>query len=87
MNIVLDGPELADPNNELGSGWWLDANRVTVRTDMSLSVFTLPKRSPRIIIQRLGRGRSQLVVGGWTRTAITVTGPEDAINRLREGVL
>ena len=88
MNIILDGVEVDDPDNsEEPIGWWIDGNRVFVRTANSDSVFTLPKRSPRIIMSRLGNGRSQLAVGGWTRTALCVTGPTRAIARLREAVL
>lgn len=79
MNITLDGDE--------GVAWEIDENRVTTRSESTEAVYRLPKRSPRVVLTRTRDGRSRLLVGGFTRAAITVEGPTDAIRRLREAVL
>lgn len=89
MDIVLNGPEFVRVHDPLGpaDGWQIDEHRVTIWTGTTVSLYALPRRSPRIVLERLTHGRSRLIVGGFTRRAISVTGPTEAINRLREAVL
>ena len=47
-------------------GWWIEGERVTVRTGHSISVYRLPKAARRITMMKLGACRSQLAIGGFT---------------------
>jgi len=89
MTITLDdGARL--PNHKVDDdtpGWWIDGNTVTTRTDMTTAVYRLPKGRPRVVMQRLGNRRSQLIIGGYTTTTVAVNGPADTIRKLREAVL
>lgn len=68
-------------------GWWMDGNAVTVRTGLTTSTYRLPRGRARVSVMRLSRGRSQLVIGGFTSTTVVVNGPNPAIWQLREVVL
>jgi len=84
MRIVL--AEEVDPDSE-ELGFWLDENKVTVRSELMLSVYSLPKGSRRVTMSRLGNGRQELILGGFKSITVAVTGPTEAIKRLREAVL
>lgn len=86
MNINLDGPPANDPDRTR-CGWWRDGNRITVRSDASETTFTLPRGQRRVSLYRLGDGRAQLAIGGFTKTTVVVTGPSDHIRKLKEAVL
>lgn len=85
MNIVLNGPPV-DPDTDT-VGWWADGNRVTVRGERTLSTYTLPKGARRVTMARLGKGQSQLVIGGFKSVTVTANGPSEHIERLRMEVL
>lgn len=88
-NIELaDGDEIPEPNVMTRDGWWIDGKVVTIRshTGTWVSTYDLPKGACVTMI-RLGDGRSRLGIGGFTKTTVTVTGPAEAINRLRERVI
>lgn len=87
-NIILETGEHINPDLP-HSGWWVDfdARRITVRTDLSLQTYTLPRGSRRVTTSRLGGGRAQLALGGFTSTTVCVTGPSDIIDKLREACL
>lgn len=87
MNIDLSGAEISSPNTTTTPGWWVDRERVNVRTRDSLSTFNLPKHSKRTVLYRHGNGRSQLVLGGFKTATVTITGPAATIESLREAVL
>lgn len=84
--IRLDQREPVKPDSDR-PGWWIDHNVVTTRTDNSTTSLRLPRRKPRITVQRLGNGRSSLTLGGFNSTTIQVVGPTDAIDKLREEVV
>lgn len=84
MNINLFNE--TDPDMEF-AGFWIDGHRVTVRTDDSVSTYTLPKGSRRVTTMRIGDERSQLILGGFKSVTVTVTGPSSTIRALREAVL
>lgn len=87
MNITLEGAEISSPNTTTTAGWWVDRERVNVRTADSLSTFNLPKHNKRVVIYRHGNGRAQLALGGFKTTTVTITGPHAVIEKLREAVL
>lgn len=77
MNILLDDVGLYE----------VAGNRVTVSNDQRVAVYTLPKGSRRVIVEKAGRGQSRLILGGFTKATVMVTGPTKIIERLREAVL
>jgi hypothetical protein len=86
---LTDGSELdsAGIDDRTRLGWWIEGERVTVRTAHSISVYRLPKAARRITMMKLGARRSQLAIGGFTSTSVVVNGPNDTIAKLREAVL
>lgn len=75
MNIMID------PSSEVAG------NRITVSNDQRVAVYTLPKGARRVIVEKAGRGQSRLILGGFTKATVMVTGPTKIIERLREAVL
>lgn len=61
-------------------------NRITTWTDTSSTVWTLPKKANRVSVQSAGRGRARLVIGGFKTITVSVVGPVDVIERLRNEV-
>lgn len=83
--IELDGKPVDADGDE--PGWWRDDNVVTVRSDLSVATYRLPARKPRVSLQRLGKGRSRLLLGGFTTTSVTIDGPTAEIEALREALV
>lgn len=86
--ITLDDDGLVDA--ELAGdqpGWWIDGNVVSIQTEHTLARYRLPKGRPRVSIHMIGKGRAQLIIGGFTTTTVAVNGPIDTIRKLREEVL
>lgn len=86
-NIVLEGPQIASPNTSSANGWWIDGNIINVRTTHSHQRYKLPKGSAVITIQTLGNGRSTLILGGFAKSNIAITGPTLTVKTLREHIL
>lgn len=84
FNIILSEP--IDPAST-APGFWIDDNVIHVRTRAATSTYRLPRRKPRVTIQRIGAGSEQLVIGGFATTLVTVTGPSETVHQLREAVL
>ena len=88
MTITLDGDPLDE--YQIGepatSGWWSDANRVTVRTERMEATWRLPKGCSKILLERHGE-RSALILGGFTTVIVKVVGPAKHVRKLREEVL
>ena len=88
LNIVLTGSKIADPDRANDrEGWWYDGNVVHVRTDISQRRYKLPKGASVVTIQRLGDGRSTLIMGGYSKASVSITGPTEDIRTMREHVL
>lgn len=88
--INLDGPPLPQSQvdkDDQPPGWWLNDNRLSVRTLAGITVYTLPRGARRIHLMWVGNGRAQLALGGFKSTTLTVTGPTREIERLREAIL
>ena len=62
-------------------------NTVTIRGEHSTTTYRLPRKRPRVTVERVGRATSRLVIGSFDRVSVTVTGPSTTIERLRESVL
>ena len=70
-----------------GADYEIDGNVITLRSDSRTTVYRLPRRKPRVSVMPSGRGNSQLLIGGFTKTDVTVIGPNAAIEQLKEAVL
>lgn len=77
-NIVLDPDD---------AKWRVTGRRVEILGEVAHETYTLPKGCRRVVVQSAGRHRSQLVLGGFSSTTVTVTGPSYVIKRLRDEVL
>lgn len=75
------------PTIDLADGWSHDANVVTVTGEHSTSVFRLPKGRSRVTLHRLGRGRGQLVIGGFKTVTVVVNGRYADVEKLMKEVL
>jgi hypothetical protein len=88
--ITLDGDELTEETDfTVRVGWWTNDNIIHVASNSGQiqSRYVLPRGRPRVTIDRIGRGRARLLIGGFTTTTVTVVGPTAAIEALRTAVL
>lgn len=88
INLDTDGqlgPAGIDDDNQ--PGWWVQDNVVHERSETNVVRSKLPKGAARIALTKMGKGRSQLSIGAFTRTSVVVTGPTEVLEKLREAVL
>lgn len=65
----------------------VEGRRVTLTNEQRQAVYMLPNRARRVVVEKAGRGRSRLIIGGFTKVTVSVTGPNDVIEQLKEAVL
>ena len=84
-----DGAEVTEQTDFGQDGWWVDDNIITVVSGGgdNKARYRLPRGKPRVVTVRLGSGRDQLNIGGFTTTTVSVVGPSKTIAALREAVL
>lgn len=89
--IRLDhAPEIEDTTDfAVVDGWWIDDNVVTVvsNSGKTRARYKLPRGKARVTLSRIGSGRAQLALGGYTTTTVSVVGPIETLEALREAVL
>lgn len=88
--IMLDGDELTEETDFAQvDGWWTNDNIVHVTSSNGglQSRYALPRGRARVTVDRTGKGRARLVIGGFTTTTVSVVGPVSTIEKLREAVL
>ena len=77
-HIVLDDDD---------ARWTVEGRRIEVIGVAATTTYTLPKGCRRVAVQKAGRNRLQLVMGGFNTTTVAVTGPAYVINKLKREVL
>lgn len=88
LTLQLDGAELSsDQVDGNDAGWWSDDNLITVRGRTRTMSVRLPRRKPRVILERHGGNRGQLIIGGYTTITVAVRGSLTVLEELRRRVL
>ncbi len=65
----------------------ISQNRVSVTSLTAVTTYRLPKSASRVSIQTVGKGLSRLVIGGFKTVTVSVVGPTEIIEQLRDQVV
>lgn len=65
----------------------IDENQITLRRDRVTTHYRLPRGRPVISVHRFADNRGQLNIGGFSSLTVTVVGPLEIVNQLRDAVL
>ena len=72
----------------LDDDWVIDDNTIEIiRTGGSVARYKLPRGKARVVVSPIDDEKSRLILGGFTTVTVSVVGPHQPIQQLREAVL